>query len=124
MTTAVSAVNPGETLTQAVARRLRGQLAEQRISQLQLCDITGWGRMYIGRRLSGETPIDTADLEHIESTIGISVRYLVTGELPAIVAPFGVGVVGGKALRRRSSKAPSRRSTHQSVDWHVSGMAA
>jgi hypothetical protein len=63
MTAIGAAVNPGENLTQAVARRLRGQLAELRISQLVLCEITGWGRMYIGRRLSGETPMDIADLE-------------------------------------------------------------
>jgi len=114
-TAAIAAVNPGETLPQAVARRLRGQLAELRITQLQLGALTGWGRMYIGRRLSGETPIDTADLEHIEQTVGVSVAYLVTGQPPPLIG----GAASPNPLRRRMIKGSQRIRADKPVDWLV-----
>ena len=118
-TTFMSAAGPGETLTQAVARRLRGQLAELRISQHELAEITGWGRMYVGRRISGETPMDTADLEQIEDLVGISARYLVTGEPPATLAPHVGGAASSKLLRRRTAKPRHHFSTDKTVDWPV-----
>lgn len=76
-----------EPLTAAVARRLRGLLAELRISQKEFGERTGWGRAYVYRRLIGETPIDTADLEHIQETTGIQVLYLVGETGPRYAKP-------------------------------------
>lgn len=72
----------GETLTDAVARRLRGQLAELRINQKHFSELTGWGRATVYRRLAGETALNTSELEHIEETTGITVTYLLTGTPP------------------------------------------
>jgi transcriptional regulator with XRE-family HTH domain len=78
-----------EPLTEAVARRLRGLLAELRISQKDFGAKTGWGRAYVYRRLTGETPMDTADLEHIQDATGIQVLYLVGETGPRYQPPTG-----------------------------------
>lgn len=69
-----------ESLTEAVARRLRGQLAEQMISKKQFSELTGWNRMLVYRRLRGEIPLNTAEFELIERTTGISPEFLLTGK--------------------------------------------
>lgn len=74
---------PGECLTAAVARRLRGKLAEKRITGLELAKRSGMGRAMISRRLTGETALNTDELELIERTTGIPVEYLLTGVNPA-----------------------------------------
>ena len=68
-----------ETLPEAVARRLRGQLAEHRITQRRLGQLTGWSAMYISRRYVGETALDVKDLETIHAVTGISPAILLTG---------------------------------------------
>ena len=84
---AMQYTNEREPLTAAVARRLRGLMAEIRLNQTQVAERTGWGRMYLSRRLSGQTPMDTSDLETIEAATSISVAYLITGEGPRMVGP-------------------------------------
>ncbi len=66
-------------MTAAVARRLRGQLAEQMISKKLFCELTGWNRMHTYRRLRGDVALDTDELGHIERTAGICAEYLMTG---------------------------------------------
>lgn len=79
-----------ETLQAAVARRLRGQLAERMISQKRLSELTGWSAMYISRRYTGETPLDVKDLEAIEAVTGISPAVLLTGpSLPSLLPWVG-----------------------------------
>lgn len=68
-----------ETFTQAVSRRLRGKLGEYQVSGLQLAAMTGLGRTLIFRRLSGETALNTDELERICAATGIDMAYLVTG---------------------------------------------
>lgn len=71
-----------ETLTQAVARRLRGRLAEQMISRKKFSELTGWNRMNVYRRIRGEIALDTSELEHIEDVTGITAEFLLTGKDP------------------------------------------
>lgn len=89
--TMTSNVMQPESLTEAVARRLRGQLAERRLTQKRFQELTGWGRMYVYRRLTGEMAFDTSELEHIESTTGILVNRLMadpdTGTMNRSVPP-------------------------------------
>jgi hypothetical protein len=67
-----------------VARRLRGKMGEQQLSQDAICKIVGWNRGYMHRRYVGETALDVNDLEALEM-VGISKYYLLTGvtECPA-----------------------------------------
>jgi transcriptional regulator with XRE-family HTH domain len=73
-----------ETLQAAVARRLRGLLAEIRMTKTEFAERVGWDRGYLYRRLSGETPIDVADLDTIEHTVRIRADYLVGGHEPKL----------------------------------------
>lgn len=75
---AVGAHGP-DTLAETVAARLRGYLAERRISHKEFGELVGWDRGKYQRRLSGEVALDLADLEDIERNTGLSVTFLVTG---------------------------------------------
>lgn len=97
----------GETYTEAVARRLRGQLAERRISAVRLSGMLGMSRAAIGRRLNGETALNTDELAEISRLTGISIGYLTTG---TAVNPRPDGPDGGTVLRSRfgeSNPGPS-----------------
>lgn len=106
MTTLHVVGDQGETLTTAVARRLRGKLAESRITGIELSKRTGMGRAMISRRLSGETALNTDELELIEHVTGISAAYLLTGRGEESPRPDGPdGGEGGES-------APSRARTY------------
>jgi len=86
-------IGGGETLQAAVARRLRGILAEIRMSKTEFSAHLGWDRGYLYRRLSGETPFNVADLELIERSTSIRAEYLVGGHEPKL-KPIGDGGPG------------------------------
>lgn len=69
----------GETRSQAVARRLRGQLAERNITPSELARRLGVPQPKIQRRHAGKTPIQLDELDAIEKVTGISAEYLLTG---------------------------------------------
>jgi len=85
----IQEIGGGETLQAAVARRLRGILAEVRMSKTEFAARLGWDRGYLYRRLSGETPIDVADLGLIEQSTRIRAEYLVGGHEPKLNPPGG-----------------------------------
>jgi transcriptional regulator with XRE-family HTH domain len=74
---------PDEPLPAAVARRLRGQLAEHRMTLEDLGKVLGLSKMAASRRVNGETPISLAELELIEAHTPITAAYLLTGQHPA-----------------------------------------
>lgn len=74
---------PDEPLAAAVARRLRGQLAEQRMTLEDLGKVLGLSKMAASRRVNGETPISLAELELIEAATPITAAYLLTGHHPS-----------------------------------------
>ena len=88
----------GETLTEASARRLRGMLAEKRMSGRQVALRLGKSHAWIQRRLTGDVSMTIEDMEHIESVTGISAIYLITGmnaesRRPAVLDGGSSGVV-------------------------------
>lgn len=88
-----------ETLTEAVSRRLRGQLAERQINQKMFGELTGWGRATVYRRLVGETPLDTSELQHIEEVTGITVAYLLTGTYSPVPTDGLLSAQGSRPIR-------------------------
>jgi hypothetical protein len=94
-----------EPLHVTVARRLRGKMGEQQLSQDAICKIVGWNRGYMHRRYVGETALDVNDLAALE-TVGISTLYLLTGATEYPVAPHPFGAVSGD-----SSSNPSEAVT-------------
>jgi transcriptional regulator with XRE-family HTH domain len=77
MTTTIS-----ERIDEAIARRLRGQLRELNITQTRLGELCGWGTSHVSRRLRGEVPFRTDELEMIRQTTQVNMFYVLTGTLP------------------------------------------
>lgn len=94
---------PSERLTETVARRLRGRLAEMRISGAELGRRTGIKQSTVSRRLTGAQPFDLDELELICGVLGITLAELLTGMRP----PVGGGPDGGVRARRDSNPQPS-----------------
>jgi transcriptional regulator with XRE-family HTH domain len=136
-----------EPLAEAVARRLRGLMGEQRLSQDHLSKLCDWGRGYMNRRYTGETPLDLNDLEKLQQCAGIPMLYLLTGVSsdaphpieavsrgsgdvhPHEAADSGAGGVGSLAdpalyLRQRILKGQRKRKPQQRLllPWHESNV--
>jgi hypothetical protein len=73
-------VDGGETLTEVVARRLRGQLAERRIKRRDVIEQTGWGRSTYYRKVSGQSALDTSEFDMLWHLFRISPVFLMTGK--------------------------------------------
>jgi transcriptional regulator with XRE-family HTH domain len=86
-----------ETLQAAVARRLRGLLAEIQMSKTEFAERVGWDRGYLYRRLSGETAIDVCNLDEIERNVRFRAEYLMFGHEPKIGPPRPGGGGGAGA---------------------------
>jgi hypothetical protein len=69
-----------ETLTEAVAKRFRGQLAERRIKQKDIIELTHWGKTTVYRKVHGQSPLDIAELDLLWKLFGISPVLLLTGD--------------------------------------------
>lgn len=68
-----------ESLTHAVARRFREQLAGRNLTRREVARLLNRSEPWVGRRASGQTPFTTDDLSDIERVTGISAVYLVSG---------------------------------------------
>ena len=79
----------GETLNAAVARRLRGKLAEHRISASEVARKIGMTQAAVSRRTTGQTPIDLNELQAICDVTSIDMHFLLTGESPHPAGPNG-----------------------------------
>jgi len=78
-TTHATADTLDASLPSVAAARLRGYLAERRISHKTFGEMVGWDRGRYQLRLAGKVPLNLADLEEIEARAGISAIYLLTG---------------------------------------------
>jgi transcriptional regulator with XRE-family HTH domain len=55
-----------------VRRRVRVALAERGMSAAALARALGWPQSYLARRMSGRTPFDVEDLEHVARALDIA----------------------------------------------------
>lgn len=85
-----------ESRTEATARRLRGALAEIKMSARQLSMKLGVSYTWMSRRINAKTPMTVEDLDAIERATGISAVYLLGGheESRRPVGPNGGFAVG------------------------------
>ncbi|WP_010540413.1 helix-turn-helix domain-containing protein [Dietzia alimentaria] len=107
MTTSLTSITGGlsETLSEAVARRLRGALAELQISHAEAgrrIDINPSG---MSRRMKGKHPWDLDELQRLSEACGVDMTYVLTGirnaENPHPDGPDG-GVVRHQGLEPRT----------------------
>ena len=69
-----------EPLSQAVARRLRGILAERKISASALAIEMGIKQASMSRRTTGVTALTLDELSQIAEILGVSEWWLLTGQ--------------------------------------------
>ncbi|WP_160665382.1 helix-turn-helix domain-containing protein [Pseudarthrobacter sp. ATCC 49987] len=79
MSTAINEQHSSESLSVAVARRLRGQLAERNIKGSELARLTGLPQSTVSRKLLGGTPFTLDELQSICEVSGISLEYILVG---------------------------------------------
>lgn len=60
------------------AGEARAALARANVTQTHLSEITGRSQAYWSRRLSGEVPMDVADLSAVADVAGVTVSDLVS----------------------------------------------
>lgn len=94
MTTSLELIDGGrgETLNDAVARRLRGQIAEKKLSASAIARAIGMTQATISRRTTGHTEFTLNEVQAICDSTGISLEYLMTGRKPRPDGGPGGGV--------------------------------
>ena len=66
-----------------VAGQVRASLAVRHLRQWELAVQLGWGQKYLSRRLRGEVPFSTEDIQKIAEALGIPIEDLTMPRLPA-----------------------------------------
>ena len=94
-----------ESLTEQVAKRLRGQLAERRIKHKEVIERTGWGKTTMYRKVNGKSALDTDEFELLWRLFRISPTFLMTGISDDRPRPGPDG--GGESRPRESNPRPS-----------------
>ncbi|MCA2275463.1 helix-turn-helix transcriptional regulator [Mycobacterium intracellulare] len=84
----------GETATVAANRRLREELASQRLSASAAADLCGVKQQWLSRRMTGTTDWALGELEAVCAALGFSFDYIATGirELPTPPPPAAAGI--------------------------------
>lgn len=59
-----------------VAAEIRAELARQRITHAALAEQLGVSRVYVTRRLNGETPLSVGDVARIADLLGVALAQL------------------------------------------------
>jgi transcriptional regulator with XRE-family HTH domain len=76
-----------ETRTEAIARRLRGELGQLNLSISEVARRTGLSQPALSRRMTGQIAFDIEELDLICTTLGISFDYVTTGARVIPVMP-------------------------------------
>lgn len=80
--TLTDAPRTGESVTEAIARRLRGELGQLNMSVSEVARQTGLSQPALHRRMTGAQAFDTEELDLICETLGLSWDYVLTGIRP------------------------------------------
>lgn len=97
----------GETRSEAVARRLRGELAEREISHSEAGRRIGVNPSGMSRRMKARHPWDMRELELVEETCGVDLDYVLTGRRNA-EGPRPEGPDGGQTVRHQGLEPRTR----------------
>lgn len=111
MSTAINEQHSSESLSVAVARRLRGQLAERNLKGAGLARLTGLPQQTISRKLLGGTPFTLDELQSICDVTGISLDFILLGRT---VSTGPVPPQGGE-----SHPKPKAVSNNKPLDYKV-----
>ncbi|WP_442864721.1 helix-turn-helix domain-containing protein [Arthrobacter sp. HY1533] len=93
----------GESRSQAVARRLRGQIAESSLTQTELEARSGISQQKISRLTRGRQDIKIVEVEQLANAAGFDLDYILTG-IKRQTPPTGGGV--NLSLHTESNRRP------------------
>lgn len=93
----------GETRSSAVARRLRGQLAERNVTVSELARRLGVPQQKLQRRHAGKTEFKLDEIDDIAAVTGIDAVFLLTGLKTETPPTRGGGI---KSLHTESNRGP------------------
>lgn len=65
-----------QTLADAISAEIRAEMGRQKRSGRAVAEAMGVSHMYLSRRLNGQTPFDTADLERLAAALDVPVSKL------------------------------------------------
>src|SRR5262245_50834983 len=77
--TVVDQPQPGETWTAAITRRLLGEFGQRRLSMSAAAKLCGMSQSQFSRRMTGNLPFSTTEIEKLCSTLGLDRDYILTG---------------------------------------------
>ncbi len=75
-----------QSFTARVAAEVRAELVRQKLSHRQFAERVGISQPQISKRLSGELPMDTAELERFAAALGVPIERFLTAPSPASAA--------------------------------------
>lgn len=106
----VAPLTEAELLSAMVAKRIRGLLGEQGISQARLARELGVSQMYVSDRvrIGGTTPIDLNDLQRIARVLDVDVIDLLPRGGRAEVTAYSTTPVAPHAVDVRSPRSRAR----------------
>lgn len=96
-----------ETLNDAVSRRLRGLLAEHRVSATSIAQDIGMTQAAISRRMIGMTEWTLNELDSVCRATGIAMQYLLTGSPELLLRPALGAVPDASSPFAESNRRPS-----------------
>lgn len=78
----VDGATHGESRTEAIARRLRSELAQINIKGTEAARICGVSQPWMSRRLNGTVPFGVDELDMVCTTLSIYFEYVAAGIWP------------------------------------------
>ncbi len=111
----VDGYHPNEARTQAIARRLRSELASINLKGAAAARRAGVTQAWMSRRLNGTVSFAVDELDMICDKLGLPFDYIVTG-IRAIDTPGGPPPTGGGQRANPSLLLPRMDSNHQPSD--------
>jgi hypothetical protein len=81
MTTLMIVDSPrnGESRSQVIARRIRGELGQLDLSMMKAAALCGFKQQWFSRRMTGHVDFTVNELDVICTCLGLSFEYILTG---------------------------------------------
>jgi predicted transcriptional regulator len=65
------------TYAESVTAEVRAEMARQRLGQVKMAGLLGWTQATLSRRLTGDVPFATDEIDEVARALGVPVGQLV-----------------------------------------------
>jgi transcriptional regulator with XRE-family HTH domain len=69
-----------DTFAGRIAQAIRAEMLRQNLTQQELADKLGWTQRRVSYRLTGDQPIDVAELEAVARVLGVPLSALIPAD--------------------------------------------